>query len=257
MQRHFRALVVEDEHDVLELIQLDLRKLGNITIEAIATTLGEAERILYETSSAFDLTILDIQLDKLCFDLIDKFDRYLFGTIVFITAYDYQPSKELQRKLGLHARLEKPVNTEDWRKVSQNLNWNITVSKNIDQNLTDLLIPIFTIGEGYGGAAKREDHEIVAIETDKTQKCTIVHCIDSNKNYSSLRSSLQLKEFEQLRTAPRFKRIHKQFILNLDYLDYFEEVKTDTVGEVFLKVPFKLNVVYSTVYITIPKFKRR
>lgn len=165
-----------------------------------------------------DLVFLDIQMPTgNGFTLLKKFEKIPFD-VIFITSYDEYAINAI--KFSALDYLLKPVAIPDLqnavKKAAEKLKDSL-INQNLILNLLQSVVE-----EGY-------DKKIALHKNDTVRfiKISDISYIESDWNYSSLftsgneqfSSSKTLKEFEEyLSAVPYFVRIHKNCIININYI---------------------------------------
>ncbi len=108
-----RVLLVDDEPDLLDLLELDLARLGLDT--ARAATVGEALRHL--EANTFDLCLTDMRLpDGEGIEVVRHIAEHAPGTpVAVITAFGSAENAVIALKAGAYDYVEKPVTTDKIR----------------------------------------------------------------------------------------------------------------------------------------------
>ncbi len=108
-----RVLLVDDEPDLLDLLEMDLARLG--LDGARATTVAEARRQL--AAETFDLCLTDMRLpDGEGIEIVRYIAEHAPGTpVAVITAFGSTENAVVALKAGAYDYVEKPVTTEKIR----------------------------------------------------------------------------------------------------------------------------------------------
>lgn len=205
----FNAIIVDDE----ELARFDLRKvLGafpEVVISGEAADVDSAIELINGTRP--NLVFLDIQLKgETGFDLIDKCETA--ANIVFVTAYD----KYAIRAFEVNALdyLLKPVNPDRLKltldKISDKTPAEKTAMRKFE--LDDIIF--LQLRESY---KFQKIKEIVAITSNGDY--SFIHTTDNQKKITSK----TMKEWETRLPENTFIRIHRETIINLQYVINIED----------------------------------
>jgi two-component system LytT family response regulator len=208
-----RAVIIEDEKNSREFLQRMLEeKFADIIIVGTADNMEDAFELI--TNSAPQLVFMDIEMKKAtAFDLLNKFSAVSFE-IIFTTAYEKYALKAI--KFSALDYLLKPINLEELKTAIDKARDRI---KNLSTN-TSLEVLMQNIR-----SAGQENHQI-ALPTREglvfVKVRDIIFC-ESNGAYtqfhfrdkSSLLTSKNLKEYEELLSDYHFFRIHHSYLINL------------------------------------------
>lgn len=217
MLQKYKAIIVDDE----KLARYDLKNVLNsfeeIEIIGEANNVSSAEQLINKLHP--NLVFLDIQLrGETGFDLLDKVNYEL--NFVFVTAYDQYAIKAFD--VNAQDYLLKPVSTERMRKTINKLS---KKTHNDSHNLPRLNyddVIFLMLNNKYRFL---EIDSIIAITSDADY--TFIYTIDK----SQFITRKTMKEWENRLPENHFCRIHRETIVNLDYI-----VKTDDS----LSIPFKI-----------------
>jgi two-component system, LytTR family, response regulator len=214
MTRKFKAIIVDDE----KLARLDLKDVlksfEEIEIVGEASNINSAEQLIYKTRP--DIVFLDIQLrGETGFDLLDRIDFNL--DFVFVTAYD----KYALRAFDVNAidYLLKPISTERLRQMINKLNQKIPIESKSFRSLNNDDVIFLMLNNKY--KFLRID-TIIAITSDADY--TSIHTIDNT--HSITRKTM--KEWESRLPENHFCRIHRETIVNLEYISKIENESSNS-----------------------------
>lgn len=214
-----KAILVDDEEsarDVLENLLLRfcpevelLGKYSNV-IDAV-----EAVKTLNP-----DLVFLDIEMPNYAgFEIVSFFEKVNFD-IVFVTAYDQYAIRAFE--ISAVDYLLKPVDIERLQQSVKKSQERLITKSQVDrfQFLSSALeskavTNIIVVDKGYQNAISISS--IIAIEAQESY--SIIY--KEEKNYTA---SKNLKHFEKLlEENHKFFRVHKSWIINLDYLENYSK----------------------------------
>jgi two-component system LytT family response regulator len=217
--RMINALLVDDELNNLESLAFLLENdCEGIRVAGKVSSAGDARNWLAE--NAVDVIFLDINMPgESGFDLLNSLPDKPFE-IIFVTAYnefalqaikasalDYilKPVNIDELKLAV-ARLKTAVNTPSGHEQNAALIEHLLRSVDKKQSPSKIALP------HLGGISFIEVNDIVSLQADSNY--TIIHKKDMQKTVISK----TLKDFEDLLDPSKFARIHKSYIVNLEYI---------------------------------------
>jgi two-component system LytT family response regulator len=220
-----RALIVDDETLSRETLKSLLLKYCSDAIEIVGMAASATEARWEVDAYEPDVVFLDVEMPRENgFDLLRSLPERAFS-VVFVTAYDHYALRAI--KASASDYLLKPIDIDELKEAvdklvqthlsrhRQDLGYSARLSAVLEhtfnhrQRLTRLIIPSLN---GF---------DIVAIDD-------ILHCKAEN-NYTAfvLRSGEHLlackplKEYEELLTPSDFFRVHKSYLVNLQYVRGF------------------------------------
>ena len=209
MAQKFKAVIVDDE----ELARVDLKKVLNGFPEIIVA--GEAENIktaveLIDNEKP-NLVFLDIQLKRENgFDLLDKVETQ--ADIVFVTAFD----KYAIRAFEVNALdyLLKPVNPDRLKLTIEKLSDKSRTEKDPVKKLNYDDVLFLQLKDKY---KFQKLNEIIAISSNGDY--SYIHTSDGQKKLTSK----SMKEWETRLPENNFIRIHRETIINLQFVAGIDE----------------------------------
>jgi two-component system LytT family response regulator len=211
----YRAIIVEDELNLRELLIIKIQEKFEGTIKVIAQAENTIDAVELINSLQPDIVFMDIQLrDGTGFDVLEKIkfkDFYLIFTTGYqeyaIKAFKYSAIDYLLKPLD-NDELENAINKikrrsaffyhEDQLKVLSN---SLSAKKTHER----LLLPT------YEGVYIVELNDIVRCETSGSY--TTFHLADNK----TITVSKQLKSYEEILCPPQFCRIHQSHLINLKF----------------------------------------
>lgn len=210
-----KTIIVEDERNNADLLRHFLTKYCP-NVELIDTCYTKEEAVHTINQKNPELLFLDIILEEeTAFDLLEEIDHSQTH-IIFITAFDQYALKAFQ----YHAvdYLLKPLQIDDLiNAVNQVLNRDGKKELNTP-HLRDMLLSSATDKSSYVTVANID--KVNFIKND-----SIIYCKSSGRytefylnDDRRIVASKSLGEFEQLLNPNTFFRVHKSYIINLDYL---------------------------------------
>lgn len=216
------AIIIDDEtHCLDDLIRLLDRFKGEIMLLGTAMNVAEAEKLVLRTNP--DLVFLDVQLGRQTgFDFLRLFEKLPFE-VIFTTAFDKYAIEAI--KFSAFDYLLKPIDFEILDKTIQRL----TTNKNefLRQKKWEVLydslktenLPKKIILPTQSGFEVFEISEILYCEGDANYSNVYL----SNK--SKFVVSKSLKYLEELLTQQLFYRIHKSYLVNIDFIKKYHKGK--------------------------------
>jgi len=208
MTQKYKAIIVDDE----KLARLDLRNVlqsfDEVEIIGEANSVSSAEQLINKLHP--NLVFLDIQLrGESGFDLLDKIDAEL--DFIFVTAYD----KYAIRAFEVNAQdyLLKPVSPERMATTINKLAHE-KVKESTDSRHLNYDDVIFLMLNNKYRFLKIET--IVAITSDADYS----YVYTSDAKHAITRKTM--KEWEQRLPENHFCRIHRETIVNIDFVSKIE-----------------------------------
>jgi len=209
MAQKYKAVIIDDE----ELARVDLRRVLSAYPEIAVA--GEADNIkkaveLIENEKP-NLIFLDIQLKRETgFDLIDKIDTR--ADIVFVTAFD----KYAIRAFEVNALdyLLKPVNPDRLKLTLEKISDKTRIEKTALKKLNYDDILFLQLKDVY---RFQKLNEIIAITSNGDY--SFIHTTDGQKKLTSK----SMKEWESRLPDNNFIRIHRETIINLQFVNNIDE----------------------------------
>ncbi|MCX7984853.1 MAG: LytTR family transcriptional regulator DNA-binding domain-containing protein [Bacteroidetes bacterium] len=217
-----RTIIVDDEKPARDLLKRYLSEISNVELLTECTNGFEAVKAITELKP--DIVILDIQMPKLTgFEVLELLDNP--PVVIFSTAYDEYALKAFE----VHALdyLLKPYTLERLREAFKNAE-KILVGKqsyHVKNFLTDVknhYVPLERI-------LVKEGTKVVVIPTDE-----IVY-IQAQDDYAAIHTGSKvhlkqqrMRELENVLDSSKFIRIHRSYILNIEYLARIELYAKDS-----------------------------
>ena len=209
MKKTFKSIIVDDEELAREDLKALLKDFTEVEIIGEAETVEETKILIEELNP--DLIFLDIQMPgKSGFDLLEELQ--IDSKVIFVTAYD----EYAIRAFEVNARdyLLKPVNRERLAQAIERLKTDQEIEDTVQTKL-DLIDNIFLMVNNH--------HQFVKIGS--------IIKITSAGNYTEIYTSSKLKglvlkslkDWEVRLPHNYFVRIHRNAIINLEYVDHVEE----------------------------------
>lgn len=213
----FTAVLIDDESDALELLELILHDHFSTQIKVIAKTSEFREGVILLKEYQPDVLFLDIDLGEVGsgFDLLEQvkgLDKV--PKVVFTTGYQQFAIKAV--RIQAFDYLLKPIGADEINSLLKRLeNESDTPEAHRPTNLAP-------------GVIVHTSDAIYRIETDT------ISYFEGNGNYTNIHlrdkekpilASVTLNFFEKevQRVSPRFFRIHKSYLVNLNAVDRVEK----------------------------------
>ena len=208
MNKSFRAIIVDDEKLAREDLKANVKDFKQIEIIGEAGSSSEAKVLIEELDP--DLVFLDIQMPgKSGFELLTEIRTK--AKIIFVTAYDEYAIRAFE--VNAQDYLLKPVNKERLALAIEHLE---IESENHNESSNDI---------------KYDDNFFLMVNNaHQFVKISTITNITSAGNYSEISTCTNtkglvlksLKEWEARLPANNFVRIHRNAIINLEFLDRTE-----------------------------------
>lgn len=208
--KKFKALVVDDEQLARKAIISLIKDFPEIEIAGEAEDVNQAAELI--AGQQPDLLFLDIQMPgKSGFDLLNEVDYQ--GKVIFITAYDEYALRAFE--INALDYLMKPISPDRFKLAIERLN-DQTVTEDVPRK-QDLRYDdrLFLLMGKYMVFLKISSIVYIQAEGDYTQVTTA----DGRKGLI-LKS---MKEWINRLPDSHFCRIHRSYIVNLDFLDKIEK----------------------------------
>ncbi len=236
--KKYTVFIAEDMEYARKLLINYLSKWNELQLEGISENGKEALKQL--SSKSYDLLLLDVELPVMSgLEVLEKLDKVPY--IIFTTAYDSYSIKAFE--VGAVDYLVKPISQERFdqaierflhRKKSNDLSYGLI--KN-----TSLLFK------------EQRKQRIVSYDDilflSSAGKQTIIHTEEKGFKASNI-----IKELEEKLPANIFTRIHKQYIVNLKYVEKLEH-DTGWQYRVILKDPNETVLPVGKDYVSLLKEK--
>ena len=210
-----RAIVIEDDKRQLEHISSMVSEIPEVELVGKADGVRSGLSIINEKSP--DLALMDIRLkDGLAFDILCKL-KDLNIKVIFITAYEEYALKAI--KFNALDFILKPITFDQLR---------LAVDKARSHKIDELNMQLTQL-QTYLISKKNE--KIILRSSDKIHLVPIqeiVYC-EARRNYTDfflinkkrITACVPLKEYEFMLDAQIFLRIHKSYIVNLDFIESY------------------------------------
>ena len=212
-----KCIIVDDERNAREALQHILEKYFDQKIKILAQAQCVADAVDLIKLHQPDLVFLDVEMpNEPGFKLFNYFDDYNFN-VIFTTAYDKYALQAI--KCSALDYLLKPVDFIELRDAIKKIEQKNqqTFSKELINNLLSNFQPEQALFNKIAiptkdGLQFEKINEIVYLEADGNN--TIIYL----RNNTQIVSSQLMKKFEEILPSQIFYRIHKSYILNINYL---------------------------------------
>ena len=217
-----KTIIIDDEAKARKTIK-EILKYAGTDIEVAAE--GDNVQTGYEAIMKHrpDLVLLDIKMpDGTGFDLLKKLPSIDFK-LIFITAFEQFAIKAFEfSALDFILKPIDPVKLiKSVQKASQ-----LVENENLSLKLKALFSNLNVQGKSHRKLVLHTDDKVHVVETKNIVYCksdggyTIFHLIDNRK----ITVSKNLKIYDDLLANNcNFFRIHRTFLINLDYVDYYSK----------------------------------
>jgi two-component system LytT family response regulator len=208
MRNKFKSLIIDDENLAREDLKALLEDIDEVEVIGEAETVDEARKLI--KSMDHDLIFLDIQMPgKSGFDLLKEIETK--AHIIFVTAFDEYAIRAFD------------VNAQDY------------LLKPVDKKRLQSAIERLTTNKEIIDRPKKIEYTdhifILANNTHQFIKMSNIIKITSAGNYSEIETKYKfkglvyksLKEWENKLPDKNFARIHRNAIINLEYVERVEE----------------------------------
>lgn len=219
-----RVLIIDDEEPARMLIREYLQIFSNIDIIGEATNGFEGVQIINDQQP--DLIFLDIQMPKLTgFEMLELIDPKPY--IIFSTAFDQFAIKAFE--MSAIDYLLKPYSKDRFQQAVNKVLKKAKRDVQIVETKQQILSSIENTSELLSRIALRTGNKIKVLPIDE-----ISH-LESDDDYVKIHvgEAVFLKEktmkyFESHLNSEQFVRIHRSFILNVNFLDRLERYEKDS-----------------------------
>jgi two-component system LytT family response regulator len=218
-----RTIIVEDEQTSREILRSYLTKYCP-TVEIIGEASNIDEALLLIRNNELDLVFLDVEMPYGSgFDLLDKLSNISFETI-FVTAYDHYAIDALNQHASYY--LLKPISIDDLIKA---VDYIVEIKNKENELQHAVLKPKLTTVEGKITIPTQHGFEVLEMKN-------ILYC-KADDNYTQIFMtdskiklvSKTLKYFETILSENGFVRIHKSYLVNVNFIKTYKKGKGGTI----------------------------
>lgn len=236
---NIKCIIIDDEPSSITLLKKLIRHYcPALTVEGEARNATSAIKVIREHYP--QLVFMDIELYKTsAFDVLDQLSPVNFE-IIFVTAFDKYAAKAF--KVNALDYLLKPIDIDDLKVAAQKAETRIQ-EKQVSERLNTILNHTLT-DNGFSKIAlpTQEGLSLYAIEDIITCSAQGPYTrIDFIKD-KSLMVTGTLKEIEEKLPVNTFCRIHKSYLVNLNYIKKYYKGKggyVEMVNGKTLEVSFR------------------
>ena len=220
---NLQAIIVEDEANSRELLANYITKYcPEVHIKGTASNIKEA--IILIEKYSLDLVFLDVEMPYgNAFDLLDELPERTFET-VFVTAYDHYAIDALNNHAAYYVL--KPIAIDELIKAVQVVKEIKLKEAALAQEVVSTLTPAQKTGKIT--VPQQDGFRVVKIQD-------ILYC-KADDNYTEIHLEDQkilvsktLKHFESMLKDSQFVRIHKSYLINIQYVTKYRKGKGGSV----------------------------
>lgn len=209
MAKKYKVLVVDDERLARKDLSNMLGEISTVEIVGEAEDVPSAIKAIDELKP--DIVFLDIQMPgQTGFDLVEQID--FPGKIIFVTAYDEFALRAFE--INALDYLMKPVNKDRLQKSIERIETEETPKVSSEERLTYNDKLFTTIGTKMQ-FLKINTIQLIQSEGDYTY-------VTTNNNIKGLVTKT-MKEWEERLPENFFCRVHRNSIINTDFIDEIEK----------------------------------
>lgn len=222
----YTAIIIDDEYLAQEVLKKLIQRIfpGKFDEIYCANSVNEGVELIRKHNP--DLVFLDIHMpNEYGFQLFDYFDEIKFE-VVFSTAHsDYV--MEAVNKWGCLGYLMKPVSINDLKIVIERFETRFVEKKQTEANIIDATVVESTAQSNVIKSSLNQEYGILLFSTSNEiifiKITDIVYC-KADDNYCEIYTtnkmytiSKPLKEIEKSINKTSFIRIHRSYLVNLEY----------------------------------------
>ena len=214
-----KAIIVEDEVGSRNNLKNILKEYcKEITVIGEADSIASGLRLLKDDKLSPDVAFLDISLpDGLIFQLFSQIDKITFD-IIFVTAYDKYAIKACE--FSCIGYILKPIDPDLLREAVERIKYG-------KENQVSKRIEIFK--QSFGGNSSFDKISISAVDGIYFLNLSDIIRFEGDDNYTHIYTksneritvSKTIKLYDDLLSNQGFYRVHKKFLININYLQKF------------------------------------
>lgn len=232
------CIIIDDERKAREAFAKIIERYFKDKMQVFSTAASVKEGVYAINKFNPDIVFLDIEMpEESGFHLFDHFDKINFE-VIFTTAYDQYAIRAIQYSAIDY--LLKPINFIDLREAL--LRFENRINEKSKQERIDILLSNMNLGNSI--KSKVALPTLIGFQMEKIND--IIYC-EADQNYTriylvsdrSIVVSKTLKLIEELLPPEVFFRIHKTYLINLNYIKTYS--RTDG-HKVFLENGIQLDV---------------
>lgn len=236
-ENRIKILIVDDEKLARDIVKTHLADFSNVEIIAECSNGFEALKVMNENRP--DIMFLDIQMPKINgFELLELLEDP--PVIVFSTAYDQYALKAFE--VNATDYLLKPFDEERFNEAMGKATDALKNKKGFKEKVEKLVKHAGETIETLSRVVVKKQQKISVIPIDK------LNYIEAQDDYVMLHTQdgkflkqKTMKYFEQHLPSENFIRIHRSYILNINYMKQIELFEKDS-HKVLLKNEDRLPV---------------
>ncbi|MEJ5054148.1 LytR/AlgR family response regulator transcription factor [Sphingobacterium sp. MYb382] len=208
-----RCIIIDDEQHAIEVMHSFCDKIPYIQVVGVFTAPTEAAAFININRSNIDLVFLDIEMPRI--SGIDFLKAYPFPNVIIVTAYTNFALDSYQ--YGVIDYLLKPFSFDRLciaiaKVYEKHQKTKVASEKSIEHKNDVIYLKI-----ERNKYIKLDYKDIKYIEG--AANFTAVH---TKSSLDPIVASRRLKDFEEQLPCDRFKRIHKSYMINMDYFKSLE-----------------------------------
>ncbi|MDV7187886.1 LytTR family DNA-binding domain-containing protein [Lutibacter sp. TH_r2] len=218
-----KAIIVEDEKTSRDILKNYLQKYCP-QVEVLGEAENVDEALVLIKSNELDLVFLDVEMPYgNAFDLLEKVGNHNFETI-FVTAYNQYAIEALNKHASYY--LLKPISIDELIKAVDY----VTEVKERENELQNTVLKPKTISNNAKiTIPTQEGFEVLEIQDVLYAKADDNYTHLFLKNGQKKLVSKTLKYFEEALKENSFARIHKSYLVNVNYIVNYKKGKGGTV----------------------------
>ncbi len=217
------AIIVEDEKTSREILKNYLAKYcPNVSVVGEAENIEEA--LVLIRNNELDLVFLDVEMPYgNAFDLLEKLETVDFET-VFVTAYNQYAIDALNNHASYY--LLKPISIDELIKA---VDYVTRIKQKEEELQNSVLKPKVTSADGKITIPTQDGFEVLEMNNILYCKAddnyTQIFLVDGHKKLVSK----TLKYFEGILNEYGFVRIHKSYLVNVNFVKTYKRGKGGTI----------------------------
>lgn len=236
-EKKYKVLIVDDEKLARDIVKTHLENFSEVEIIGECGNGFEALKKINEDKP--DIMFLDIQMPKINgFELLELLEEP--PVIVFSTAYDQYALKAFE--VNATDYLLKPFDDERFNEAMEKATEALKNKQTFKAKVDKLIKHTDDTAEALNRVVVKKNQKINIIPVDK------LNYIEAQDDYVMLHTSdgkflkqKTMKYFEQHLPEENFVRIHRSYILNINYMKQIELFEKDS-HKVLLKNEARLPV---------------
>lgn len=216
-----KTIIVDDIKKNREiLVELLTDYCPQVEVVGLASDVNTAYSLIIEQKP--DLVLLDVEMPGgTGFDLLDKFEQVSFE-VVFVTAHDRYALRAI--KFCALDYILKPVDVKELIQAIHRVNEKIK-ERDSSSNFSHLIQNIKNKNLNQHKIAIPTNEGFIFIEVDDILRCEADGSYTSVilKNKKSIYATRKIKGFEELLSDYHFFRVHRSYLVNLNYIEKYHK----------------------------------